>query len=77
MSPWERLLEKPHTRGHFVQVCQPGEKSLLTNVALYFSEGLKRGEGALAIVTPLHQEVFIRELGRSGVDTASAIRENG
>ncbi len=77
MSPWERLLERPHARGHLVQLYQQGdEMSLVKNVSLYLSEGLKRGEGVLVIATAEHGEGFARELGRLGVDTASAIREN-
>jgi hypothetical protein len=77
MSPWERLLEKPQPRGHFLQLYQRSDdRSLVRNVSLYVSEGLKRGEGVLVIATAAHREDFSRELGRLGTDTASAIREN-
>jgi hypothetical protein len=73
MSPWERLIEKPHARGHFVQLCEPDDKvSLVRNVGLYVSEGLKRGEGVLLIATAENRDTFVRELGRLGVDTRSA-----
>jgi hypothetical protein len=52
MSPWERLLEKPQPRGHFLQLYQRSEdRSLVRNVSLYVSEGLKRREGVLVIAT--------------------------
>lgn len=77
MSPWERLLEKPQPRGHFLQLYQRGDNgSLVRNVSLYVSEGLKRGEGVLIVATDRHRDDFSRELGRLGTDTASAIREN-
>ncbi len=77
MSPWERLLERPHARGHVVQLYQPGdERPLVRSVSLYLSEGLKRGEGALVIASTEHREGFVRELSNLGVDPASAIRRN-
>jgi hypothetical protein len=77
MSPWERLLEKPQSRGHFVQLYQRGdERPLVKNVSLYLSQGLKRGENAVVIANGGHREAFIRELAELGVDIAAAIREN-
>lgn len=76
MSPWERLLEKPQSRGHFVQFYQRGDgQSLVRNVGLYVSEGLKRREGVLVIATAEHREGVARELDRLGIDAAPAIRE--
>jgi hypothetical protein len=43
MSPWEKLLERPHSRGHLVQLYQAGEAALAKNVAHYLWEGLRRG----------------------------------
>ena len=75
MSPWERLLEKPHARGHVVQLYPEGDEvSLVANVSLYLSEGLKRGEGVLVVAAAAHRESFARELDRLGVDTGSAIQ---
>jgi hypothetical protein len=74
MSPWDKLLEKPAC-GHLVQLYKAGDESpLAKNVGLYLSEGLNRGEGALAITTPEHRKLFIRELEQLGIDTAEAMR---
>jgi MEDS: MEthanogen/methylotroph, DcmR Sensory domain len=68
MSPWEKLLERPHSRGHFVQVYEADEVALTKNVGHYLWEGLRRGEGALVIVTPEHQELFSRHLDHLGAN---------
>lgn len=76
MSPWERFISKPQARGHFVQFCEPDDKtSLVRNVSLYISEGLKCGDGVLLITTAENRDAFVRELGRLGVDTLSALDE--
>ncbi|HEX4230233.1 MAG TPA: MEDS domain-containing protein [Bryobacteraceae bacterium] len=76
MSPWDRLLEKPQARGHFVQLYQRDDtRALLGSVSLYISEGLKRGESAVAIATAGHRENLAKEMNRLGVNTASAISE--
>jgi hypothetical protein len=68
MSPWEKLLERPHSRGHFVQLYEADEVALTKNVGLYLWEGLRRGEGAVVIVTPEHRELFSRHLDHLGAD---------
>jgi hypothetical protein len=70
MSPWERLLERPTSRGHFVQLYEADEAALTRNVGLYLGEGLKRGDGVLLIATPEHSGLFCRELARLGEDPA-------
>jgi DcmR-like sensory protein len=76
MSPWERLLEKPHARGHVVQLSRQGEEqSLIRNVSLYLSQGLTRGEGVVVIATAEHRLCFARELTRLHTDPESAIQE--
>ena len=75
MSPWEKLLERPHSRGHVVQRYeQADELSLAANVSLYLWEGLKRGEGALVVSTPEHRELFCCQLEKLGADPQSAVK---
>ena len=73
MSPWEKLLERPQARGHFVQLYQADELALSKNVGLYLLEGLKRGDGVLVIVTPEHRELFSQQLDHLGANTRLAI----
>jgi hypothetical protein len=73
MTPWEKLLEQPHSRGHFVQLYEADESALTTNVGLYLWEGLRRGEGALVIVTPEHRELFAKHLDSLGADLPALI----
>jgi len=73
MSPWERLLERPHSRGHFVQLYEADEVALTKNVGHYLWEGLRRGDGVLVIATPEHQELFSKHLDSLGADLAQAI----
>lgn len=68
VSPWQKLLEYPNTGGHFVQIYQTGAAALGRNVGLYFSIGLRRGDGALIITSPERRESFCRELDRLGID---------
>jgi DcmR-like sensory protein len=74
MSPWEKLLELPHSRGHFVQLYEADEEALIKNVGRYLWEGLRWGEGLLVIATPEHQEVFRRHLELLGADLAALVR---
>jgi MEDS: MEthanogen/methylotroph, DcmR Sensory domain len=73
VSPWEKLLERPHSRGHFVQVYEADEVALADNVGRYLWEGLRRGEGALVIVTPEHRELFSGHLDHLGADLAALL----
>jgi hypothetical protein len=74
MSPWEKLLERPHSGGHFVQLYEADESALARNVGLYLWEGLRRGEGVLIVVTPEHQELFSRHLDGLGADLATLLQ---
>jgi hypothetical protein len=74
MSAWEKLLERPHSRGHYVQLYEADEQALADNVGLYLWEGLKRGEGALVIVTPEHAQLFRDQLDRLGADTPGLLK---
>jgi hypothetical protein len=76
MSPWQKLLERPHSGGHFVQLYETDEAALGKNVGTYIWEGLRRGEGALLIATPAHLELFSRQLNRLGGD-AQSLRKSG
>jgi len=68
MSPWEKLLERPHSRGHFVQLYEADEVALTRNVGHYLWEGLRRGEGVLVISTPEHRDLFSGHLDHLGAD---------
>jgi|SRR5580658_747010 hypothetical protein len=73
MSPWKKLLEQPHPRGHFVQLYEADEAALTHNVGHYLWEGLRQGEGVLVIATPRHQEIFCRHLDGLGADLAALL----
>jgi hypothetical protein len=75
MSPWEKLLERPSARGHFVQLYQADELALTKNVGTYLCEGMKRGDGILVIVTPEHRQLFSRQLDLFGGHTEAAIEK--
>jgi hypothetical protein len=71
MSPWDKLLERPHSRGHFVQLYEADEPALTTNVGRYLWEGLRQGDGVLVIATPQHQSLFSSHLDRLGADLSA------
>jgi MEDS: MEthanogen/methylotroph, DcmR Sensory domain len=68
VSPWERLLEIPQARSHFVQLYESDEAALTRNVGHYLWEGLWRGDGVLVITTQEHRQVFCAYLERLGAD---------
>lgn len=65
MSPWERVLERPHSGGHFVQLYED-EGALTKNAGHYLWEGLRRGDGVLIITSAERQAVFSEHLDRLG-----------
>ena len=56
-----------------MQLYEADETSLTGNVARYLWEGLSRGEGALVIVTPEHEQLFTHCLLDLGADVESLI----
>lgn len=74
MSPWEKLLERPHSGGHFVQLYEADDAGLAKNVGHYLWEGLRRGEGVLLIATKQHQTLFFRCLDFLGADLAQLLQ---
>jgi hypothetical protein len=73
MSPWQKLLERPHTGGHYVQLYEADKAGLTRNVGHYLWEGLRRGEGVLLIATPEHQALFMRCLDGLGADLGTLL----
>src|SRR5579884_2233615 len=73
MSPWKKILERPPTGGHFVQLYEADEAALTRNVASYIWEGLRRGEGVLVIATPEHRDLFTRQLAEYGANVSQAL----
>jgi hypothetical protein len=73
MSPWEKLLERPHPGGHFVQVYDADETTLTRNVSRYVSEGLLQGDGVLIIATPEHRDLISREVSDSDARLSDAL----
>jgi hypothetical protein len=72
MSPWDKLLERPHSRGHFVQLYDGDRAALAENAGQYLWEGLRRGEGVLVIATAENHESFARRLTDLGADVAQS-----
>jgi hypothetical protein len=75
MSAVEPLLEASERPPHLVQVYQADDAALVSNLLGYLSDGLRRGESAIAIVTGAHREAVVTGLLRSGCDVARQICE--
>jgi MEDS: MEthanogen/methylotroph, DcmR Sensory domain len=75
MSPWERLLQKPQRRGHFVQLYDADGSSLTGNVGQYLWEGLRRGDGVLVVATSEHWDLFRHRIEQLGCDTQACARQ--
>lgn len=74
MSPWDRLLQQPQRRSHFVQLYDEDRSALAQNVVLYISEGLNAGDGVLVIATPAHWDLFTERLAALGFDVRSRLK---
>ena len=68
MSPWQKLLERPHAGGHFAQLYAGDDGALVKNAGRYFWKGLRCGEGVLVIASPERHEPFARHLRTLGAD---------
>jgi len=75
-SPWQKLLERPHARGHFVQLYRADDNSLVTNVGRYLCEGLKAGDGTLVIATEENRRAFTAHIEKLGFDVQPVISAN-
>lgn len=68
------VLSRPADRAHLMQFyADPSE--LASNVSLYFSEGFRRGESAVAVSTPAHWEEFRAGLDARGHDPEELRRD--
>ncbi len=72
-SPWERLLERPRSGEHFVQVYESDESGLARNVCLYIWKGLQLGDGILLVTTPEHTQLFSTGLEKLGADVPALL----
>ena len=68
MSPWQKLLEHPHSGGHFVQLYSSDDSALVNNVGHYLWQGLRRGEGVLVVATADHQAALSQYMSKLGAD---------
>lgn len=66
-------LELAMQGSHVVQLHDANVQALTTNVVSYLADGLNAGGSALVIATPQHQQAFLREIARTGIDTDSAM----
>ena len=73
MSAVEPLLEASERPPHLVQVYQADDAALVSNLVGYLSDGLRRGEHAIAILTDAHREAVVTDLLRAGCDVARQI----
>jgi hypothetical protein len=68
MSPWEKLLQQPQDRAHFLQLYRSPSDSLIRNVSAYLHEGARRGDGLLVVATPDHRDALRQDLLKRGTD---------
>jgi hypothetical protein len=73
-SPWEKLLQRPDSHGHLVQIYQSGDPALAENVGRYLSAGMERDDGLLVIATAENRQAIQRELERLGLEVEPAVR---
>jgi hypothetical protein len=65
---WQKLLETPYARMHFVQLFESQESALPTNVGLYVSEGLRRGDAIVVVCTEQHRAWFSEHIHETPVN---------
>lgn len=71
MSPWHKLLTRPNSGGHFIQLFDADQEALIKNAGHYIWEGLRRGDGVLVIGEPEHERLLTRHLDNLGADLAA------
>lgn len=69
------LLHEAQTCAHVVQLYDADERALVTNVARYVCEGLRRGEGGAIIATPEHRDAFGRAIAAEFDGAGRALRD--
>jgi hypothetical protein len=62
MTSCAEVLEQPEPQGHFVQLYGNDDRLLTRNVTRFLAEGLRRGDGLLAIAAPEHSGSVARQL---------------
>lgn len=62
MTSCAELLDQPEPEGHFVQFYGSDDWLLVRNVTRFLAEGLRRGDGLLAIAGPEHSGSVARQL---------------
>jgi hypothetical protein len=62
MTSCAQLLEQPEPHGHFVQLYGDDDRLLTRNVTRFLAEGLRRGDGLVAIAAPGHSGSVARQL---------------
>jgi hypothetical protein len=62
MTSCAELLDQPEPEGHFVQFYGSDDRLLTRNVSRFLAEGLRRGDGLLAIAAPEHSGSVARQL---------------
>jgi len=75
MTPWDRLLQQPQRRGHFVQLYDADCSGLTRNVGQYLSEGLKSGDSILVIATPENWGGVSGRIEALGIDAGQCLRD--
>jgi hypothetical protein len=62
MTSCAEFLDEPEPEGHFVQFYGSDDRLLTKNVSRFLAEGLRRGDGLLAIAAPEHSGSVARQL---------------
>jgi hypothetical protein len=68
-------IEAAEPRHHLVQFYRSNESALAENITRYFAEGLRRGEGCVAVAAAGRREALMTELQRRGADLPAALRQ--
>jgi hypothetical protein len=78
MASWAQLLTRAEPGEHVVQLYGEDDQLLTRNASRYLAEGLRRGDGLVAIATPEHTNAIARHLAeekpRAAHDSVSAGR---
>ena len=74
-TAWDRILDWPAPGDHLVHFYQADKRALMADASRFLCEGLKRGDGLLAIATPERSEALRDGLDAHGADPRAAVRE--
>jgi hypothetical protein len=73
-TAWKKLLERPESHDHLVQLFGADKQALAANVGQYLRQGQKRGDGLFVIATARNLKSFRDDFEKHGADWKGSVQ---